>query len=302
MKITHTLVHLNRLEELQKNIRHHAPYVDRVIVSDGDSTDGSLEWLRSDEAKSMNVEVVVEKQYRMPHGDHTPIARNPYLRMLDTGWMLCTDTDEFVEEEACRKLHHFAERAEAAGYDEVRFQARDIWTYETGEMTDNLAETYWKQDMFVKIVPNMSYVGHTHSGLSRPGTGRWAKAQGQDGRFLHYRHEKSERMMIRNSSYLYWTTCGNAQNRTDSPVWIQFHEMMSKYGFEDWHEFNKAMEKGGLPDEIKDWMIDHRNADNPEEAAYFIYYFVWLHPAENIDKLNSERHSRYTWDYVLKCK
>jgi glycosyltransferase involved in cell wall biosynthesis len=303
--ITLAYVHLNRKEELIRNINHHFQYVDRIVVSDGDSSDGSLEWLASEDARQKKVEYVVKKQYRLPYGNHTPDARNPYLQMLRPGrddWLIVLDTDEFLEEEACQKLRHFSSRADRAGFDEVRFQARDIWTYETGEMTDNLAE-YWKQDMFVKVVPNMSYTGHTHSGLYRPGAkGKWAKAQGQGGRFLHYRHEKTERNMWKNSTFLYWTTCGTAQNRTDSPDWLQFHDIMSRHGYEDWHEFHKAMIAGNLPKEITDWFVAHRNDENPEVCAYWIYYYLWLYPEENVEKLNCERHSRYTWDYVIRAR
>lgn len=303
--VTMTLVHLNRLDELKRNIKHHSPYVDRIVVSDGESTDGSLEWLHSQEAKDLKVEVVVKKQVRLPYGEHTPLARNPYLNVLHPdrdNWMLCVDTDEFLEKEACEKLHHFAERAEAAGYDEVRFQARDIWTYETGEFSDNFAD-YWKQDMFVKVVPNMSYVGHTHSGLSRPGAAhRWAKAQGDGGKMLHYRHEKTERNMWKNSTFLYWTTCGVAQNRTDNPDWLQFHKIMSSHGYEDWHEFNRAMESGNLPQDMKNWFISHKDDENPEAAAWFIWYFIWLHPEENLSRLSSNKYERYTWDYVSKAQ
>lgn len=299
MKIALTYVHLNRKDELIRNINHHWKYIDRIIVSDGESTDGSLEWLQSDAARAKNVEVVVKKQYRFPYGDHTPDARNPYLQRLVPGrdnWMLCLDTDEFLEEEACQKLRYFAERAEQAGYDEVRFQARDIWTYETGEQSDNLAE-YWKQDMFVKIVPGMTYRGHTHSGLFRPGApGKWAKAQGDGQRFLHYRHEKTERNMWRNSTFLYWTTCGTAQNRTDSPDWLQLHGIMDGHGFKDWHDLDRAMVTGNLPSDITDWFIDHRNDENPEARAWFIWYFVYLHPEENVNHLgNSDRD----WNYVV---
>jgi hypothetical protein len=303
MSLVLCYVNLNRKDELIRNIDHHYQYVDRIVVSDGDSTDGALEWLASSEACEKKVEYIVKKQCRFQYGDHTPEARNPYLSKVDSGdWMLVLDTDEFLEEEACQKLRHFIKSAEAAGFDELRFQSRDIWTYETGEVYDNLAN-YWKQDMLVKATDNMTYTGHTHSGLYRLGAiGRFAKAQGAGGRFLHYCHEKTERRMWQNSTFLYWTTCGVAQNRTDSPDWLQFHEIMSKYGYKDWHVFNKVMEVGNLPSEITDWFVTHKDDENPEAASWFLYYYIWLHPEENTKKLGSDRYDRYTWNYVLKQK
>lgn len=303
MSIVLTYVHLDRLGNLSRNILYHKDYVDKIVVCDGGSTDGTLDWISKLKSDGTNIEVVVHKQYHYQYGEHAPDARNPYLRYLNPGdWMLCLDDDEYLEKEACRKLRYFAERAEQAGFDEIRFQARDIWTYETGEQSDSLAD-YWKQDMFVKVVPGMEYKGHTHAGLRRPGAiGKWAKAQGDGNRFLHYRHEKTERMMFRNSTFLYWASCRPAQNRTDDPKWLMFHEMMKRNGFFDWHDFHKTMESGNISDEIKEWMILNKEAENPEEAAYFIYYFVFLHPEENINKISCDRHNRYTWDYVLKTR
>jgi glycosyltransferase involved in cell wall biosynthesis len=303
MQLTYCTVHLNRLNELQRNVRHYASHVDKMIVSDGGSTDGSIQWLQSEECRQYNLEVVIKKQTRLPYGNHTPDARNPYLKIAGTtGWILVVDTDEYLEEEACEHLRYFATRAEQAGYDEVRFQAHDVWTYETGEVYDNLSN-YWKQDMFVKAYPGMEYRGHTHSGLLRPGAvNSFAKAQSQGGKFLLYRHEKTERMMWRNSTFLYWTTSGVAQNRTDSADWHQFHDIMNSYNFEDWHDFIKVMEKGNIPEVLKDWFVAHKDDENPEAAAYFIYYFVFLHPHENITRISSDKYNRYTWDYTLNCR
>lgn len=290
------MVHLNRYEELKNNIKYHAPYVDRVVVSDGESTDGSLEWLRGEGKQKYNIETIVKKQYRYPYGDHTPEARNPYLRVIDhekDTWMLCMDTDEFIDEEGLRKLPTLIAKAEKKGYDEIRFQAHDIWTYENGEVYDNVSN-YWKQDMLVKVYPGMKYMGHTHSGLYRPGAiNRWAKSG------YEYLHKKTERQMWKNSTFLYWTTCGVAQNRTDDPSWYEFHEIMSKNGFEDWHDFNRTMEAGHIPYSIKDWFIEHKDADNPEIRAWFVYYFIFLHPEENTDNIYNRDKD---WDYLKQAR
>jgi len=148
----------------------------------------------------------------------------------------------------------------------------------------------------------MHYVGHTHAGVYRPGAkNHWAKSG------YEYSHEKTERQMWKNSTFLYWTTCGVAQNRTDKQemsedarIWREFHDIVEKYGFKDWHDFDTYMQHGSIEQEIKDWFIAHKDADNPEEAAWFIWYFIFLHPEENIDKTSSVKYDRYTWDYAIK--
>lgn len=298
MKIGYALVCLNRKDELILACKNVSPYVDRTFISDGGSTDGTIEWLESPEAKSLNIGYTIKKQVRLQYGNHTPEARQPYLNMaLAAGmdWLYVSDTDEYLEEAAAKNLHQLVQEAQAQGCDGIGFQAWDYWTYETGEIYDNVSN-YWNSTMF-KVYPGMKYGGHTHSGIVRPGAvNRFWKAP------FKYKHVKHERQMWKSSTFLYWTTSKNADNVTTDPEWLAFHEMMKKYGFLDWHELNKVMDKGELPDEICQWFIANRNDDNPERAAWFIHYFILLHPELNTQRISSERHNRYTWDYVEQCR
>lgn len=47
------------------------------------------------------------------------------------------------------------------------------------------------------------------------------------------------------------------------------------------------------------WFIDHREDENPEAAAWFVHYFVHLHPEENTNRLRSNKYNA-DWDYVLR--
>src|SRR3990167_8613731 len=123
--IVYALVTLNRLNELQTAIRRVAPYVDKTIVIDGESTDGSIEWLSSHEAKNLRVQFKVSKQYRYQYGNHTPKERNQYLDLIEPfgTWIICTDTDEWLEEEACKNLRNLAREAESKGINNIVFRA-----------------------------------------------------------------------------------------------------------------------------------------------------------------------------------
>lgn len=295
MKIEYALVTLNRLSELQRALRLVSPHVDRTIVVDGASEDGSIEWLNSQECKEMRVEVKVSKQYRYAYGNHTPRERNQYLELAskNDSWLLITDTDEYLQEEAVKSLRQLATDAERKGYNNIGFRAHDYWTYEDGQVYDNLSN-YWHHSMFFKATPKMTYVGATHAGIHRP--------ELQNRKIdlpFEYLHVKQERNMWRNSAYLWWTTAKNASNFTDDPIWEDFHRLMKKYGWIDWHEFNKAMVKGNLPQEIKDWFIANKDDDNPEKRAYFMTYFIWLHPNENVDQVSNRDKQ---WNYLEQCK
>ena len=293
-KITLCYVTLNRLEELQKNIRQTSSYVDRTIVIDGASEDGTIEWLRSEECSKLHVDFKVSKQVRLSTGNHTPKERNQYLEIAGSdGWLLIMDTDEFLEEEACKNLQNIIKEATAHGADNIGFRAHDYYTYEDGQVYDH-ASNYWHHSMFLKAYPNMKYVGHTHSHIVRPGaTNRHFKSN------YEYLHIKDERRMWQSSTYLWWTTAQTASNVTGTPEWTKFHRLMNSCGYQDWHLFNKAMDAGNIPQEIKDWFIAHKDANNPEERSWFMHYFIFKHPEENVLQISNRDKS---WDYLIKCR
>jgi len=296
MKVTLCMVVLNRLEEVQKNLRATCPYVDRTIIIDGGSTDGTLEWLDSEEARSLNIEFKEVKQVRLQYGNHTPTARNPYLEMCDTSpnnWVLVLDSDEFLEEQALQRLHDIAVHAEHRGINNIGFQAHDIWSYEDGQVYDNKAN-YWHHSMFFKASPGMHYNGATHAGIVRPQLiNKW------EANSYEYRHIKSERRMWCSSTYLYWTTARTAQNFTRDKVWLDFHEMMMKYDYLDWHVLNRDMISGTIPDELKEWFITHKDDDNPEARAWFVHYFIFTHPEQNMLSISNRDK---TWNYLENCR
>ncbi len=266
-------------------------YISSFVVHN--SNDGSIEWLQSNECKKMNVEVKVSKQFRYAIGNHTPRERDQYLRMAGhDGWLIYTDSDEFLDEEACKNFDGLISAAEKNNCDLISFQAHDVWSYEDGRVYDNVSD--YRNPMMWKGYPGQHYVGHTHGSIARPGATNRVMQSG-----FEYQHTKSERMMWQNSTFLYWTTAENAQNNTNDWGWIKFHNLMQKYGHYDWHELHKAVVKGWLPQEIKDWFIQHKDVENPEMRAWFVDYFIFRHPNENVDKVGNKDME---WDYVSKSR
>ena len=291
--IAYCMLTKDHLEETQFAIRRVAPYVDYTCVVDGASTDGTTEWLKSQECKDLNVRVQVLPQTLFMYGNHYPNIRNPYLEMAkDSDWIVRTDSDEFIEEDACRDFYRLINRAEIEGSDGILFQSHDIWTYENGKVFDDSPD-FWNHLMW-KNYPGQRYEGHTHVHLVRPGAkNKWMKSG------YKYKHVKHERRIVRNSTQWYWTTAKVADNHTDDDVWDNFHTIMQRHGHVDWHKLIVAMDRGGLAQEIKDWFIDHRLASNSEERSWFEWYFIFLHPEENVDKLDGFDRP---WDYIERCR
>jgi glycosyltransferase involved in cell wall biosynthesis len=273
IKVTYCLLTLNRLAELQKAIRHTALYVDRTIVIDGCSTDGSQEWLASDECRKLGVEYKFIPQHLYQYGNHNPDKRNPYIEIAGSnGWILVMDTDEYLETAALQSLRPMAILAEEEGYDGIKFLPHDIWQMEDGTI-HNKRYTDWWAPMFWKSYPGQHYEGHTHVRIVRPGAkDNWLKTN------YHYKHIKDEKRLWRNSTQNYWTTVGLATNNIDDQTWLGFHELMKKYNYLDWHLFDKVMTAGTVPKEILEWFKVHKDATNPEERAWYEWYVKILHP------------------------
>jgi hypothetical protein len=292
-KITYCMVVLNRLKEMQFAIRRAAPYVTRTCVVDGGSIDGTIEWLGSQECKDLNVSFKVSKQHRYATGNHTPQERNQYLEMAGNGGhLIYTDSDEFLEEEAYKNFDRIIDAAEANSYNGISFNSHDIWPHEDGEIYDAVSN-YWNPMMW-KGSSGQHYVGHTHSSIYRPNiVHRWMKSG------FEYKHVKTERRMWHNSTFLYWTTAEIAQNTTNDSIWQNFHKVMQKHGYVDWHELNKDMNTGTLPQEIKDLFIEYKEGRTSEERSWFVWYYIFLHPEENVDKLSNQDRP---WNYVEQCR
>ncbi len=272
-KITYCLLTLNRLDELKTAIRRVAPFVDRTIIIDGFSTDGTKEWLDSSECEYLDVEYKQVEQHLYQYGNHNPDKRNPYIKMAGyDGWLLVTDTDECLKLDTCKNLRALITKAESEGYDGIKFQPHDIWTMQDGSIRNIEHRDFWNP-MLWKSYPGQTYKGHTHVYIDRPeAVNNWMQTTYQ------YTHIKNEARIKRNSTQNYWTTVGLATNNTDDATWLGFHEIMKKYNYLDWHEFDKVMTAGTVPREITDWFKEHKDAENPEEASWYYHYFIILHP------------------------
>lgn len=266
-KITYCMVHWNRISELQKAVRHHSPHVDRTIIIDGGSTDGSIEWLQSDECKRMNVEVFVH-----PWCDDPPGHRNKYLEYAGGGgWVLVTDSDEYIEEPAIWNIRQIVEQQERSGVSVIAFNAHDIQRSDTGSIWENKSN-YWNPMLF-KMAPSVRYVGHTHVTITRlPG--------GTHHSPFRYFHIKSTPDQWYRGARNYWTTAAPASN-VHTPEWKTFKDICGKHGMKFFHDIAKSMEEGKVPQDIVDWMISNKDSDNPEIRSYFVTYLVFMHPELN---------------------
>lgn len=270
------MVSFNRLEESKIWVRRHSPHVDRTIIIDGGSTDGSIEFFNSQECKDLKVECYVH-----PWVDDPPGQRNKYLDLVQRGWVLVLDCDELLELPALYQLRFLAKKAQDGGFDGIAFRSHDIQIDLEGGIYDSLSN-YYNRSFFMGS-NGMKYVGHTHVGLFRPDVrDRCMKTEHQ------YYHIKTWADQFIRACRNYWTTCAVANNRNDDPNWIQFKKMVSDAGFKYFYQFLDYMRKGNIDQSFKKWFIDNKEDENPEARSWFVCYFAFLHPEENVDKLGNK--------------
>lgn len=268
--IAYCLCHWNRLKKLQKVIRLTAPHVDKTIVVDGGSTDGSLEWLNSKECQELNVETIIR-----PWDDSPPAARNTYLEAAQRSgadWVLVTDDDEYLEEPALFTLRQTIKEAAEKEITLIRFNAHDIQTTDSGSVWENKS-SYWNPMCF-RMGPTVRYGGHTHVGLrTLPG-----KVYDSPYRYFHIKTVADQWLRgCRN----HFTTAAPAANTVSDPIWQQFKNLCNNAGYKIFADLNKAMKEGTVPNELIDYFIAQKDSNNSEARSFFVCYFVLYHPELN---------------------
>lgn len=260
-----------RPNELIKNVRLHAPHVDRSIVILHTPCKESEEFLSSEECRKLNVEFQV---INVPY--HPPTLRNAYLSKLTPGsWCFHMDCDEFLEDPGCYQLRSLVRVAEEKGVNRIAFNAHDIRIGLDGSVWDNKSNYY--NPVLFKIYPGTQWVGETHGGIHTPGVG--ANIANVDYRYFHIKTTASEFLRGCNN---YCSTGQVAQNNTNVPEWQEFKAICAKHGLDTFAQIYPRMLEGSLPEELKQWIILNRNNENSEARSWFVVYFGLMRPEQNI--------------------
>ncbi len=276
-----------RNPEVLQNIRAHSPYVDRTfIVLHGNEEENkqNIEFFESQECKDFNL------TWQLADIPYSPIAlRNTYLKALEPEtWCLQFDCDEFLEISGAYQLRSFVQKAEEQEVNKIAFNAHDIRIGLEGEVWDNLS-TYFNP-LMIKISAGTGWVGETHGGIHTPGM--VPKIGNVPYRYFHIKSTASEYLRgCRN----YWTAGREASNDTAVPEWMEFKRLTSAAGFNLFDDFYKAMLAGEVPEEIKQWIVMHRDNQNSEARSWFVVYFGLMHPDQNIF-LAGNQHLAYDKD------
>ncbi len=270
-RLTYVTVTQDRLNNIRRNLPVILPHVDRVVILDGGSKDGTLEYL---ESLGPKVEV-----YHRDWDDSFANQYNEYLKHIHYGWALLCDDDELPSEELLQSLREIISQSEGARkYDVVEFRANDI-SYVEGEW-ENRHDTgpceYYRPLLF-KWNPNLHYVINLHQSL-----------QGLVGPAIrckaHYYHIKSIKDEYRNACRNYFIAGewppGAQEDGIRTPEWEEMKDILSRNHPEVslFSHLNSLLVTGSVCQEFKSWMTKYQeygkdDGHSGELRAYYGYYF-----------------------------
>ena len=271
MKITYCMMTWNRLYDTMKCIERVKPYVDRVVIVDGGSTDDTILTLRNYEGVEL---------YLHPWQDNFSGQRTNYLKHAGednggTDWVLVSDPDELFSVEALENMRK--EIANAGPHNMLAFESNSV-TMRGPKIVNHRHDKYWKPLLF-KWNPGIHYVGNPHETLMID--------KGPRIKNLPYRyyHIKQDNITWHRGARNAWIGGGGPNMGERQKLWKPFRDLVKqKTGLEKWSDFDSYMIKGNIDPEIKESLYkfkDETGYDGSSEwREFYKTYFRIYHPEE----------------------
>jgi hypothetical protein len=269
MRVVMGMIVKNRLDELKRNLYHNSQFFDEVIVVSDSSEKEMNDWLVGDDAKKLGVRAILDFD-----GYQTVRLRNRYLDAAEkTGWMLRMDVDEFISLEAGHNLRNIAEEAEQGKVNIVGFRACDIVANIDGSTRVDNPE-FWCPNFF-KLTPDITYMGAHHEGINLGIPHMSANVE------LKYYHIRSEASVFLRGARNAFATPFTASGVGNQEAWEDLRSRCASEGITEFWQLEKHLRDGTVPDNITEWFILYRNDGSTEFRAFFVVYYILLHPELN---------------------
>lgn len=245
-KIVYCMMGTNRLVEIKPYIETVLPYIDKFIFIDGESEDGTIEYLNS--LDKNKVEVYVHKWQ-----DRFSAQRNNYLNKLKerdyNGWVIVSDSDEHYPVDSLKRIKELIPQIEDKAYNGIQVQVIDILVDDDdfNSIIDSKKNEYWKSLVF-RFSSDLRYEGEPHETLIGLPI-RWFTSD------IIYEHRRSKLHILSRATENYFISNSNRY----SERWAEFRFLCTKNGLLIFNEYWKLFEKHELPKEIEDWLIKHKD-------------------------------------------
>jgi len=289
-KITYAGITQNRIGNIKRNIPKVIDCVDRIVIVDGFSTDGTKEWL--DNYGSPKITVVQHEW-----DDNFSHQHNEYLRQITDGWVLVCDDDELPSRALLESLPQVIEESNDGNiYCVAEFRSHGMEIDEAGNiLNDGGPNNFWKE-IFFKYNTGMEYTVNLHQSLGGhyKHEKKHKKPEMLKRRNEVYYHLKTNKQMYRGACRNWWVAGiwpgGEIKEGIRCPEWYEMKMAVAQVYPEVkvYRDFDKIMVKGNMDKRIKDFFYKYKDiSDEPsknrfmnELRAYWKYYFQILHPNE----------------------
>lgn len=296
-KITYAGITQNRIKNIKRNIPRVIDYVDRIVIIDAFSTDGTKEWLENYSPKV----TVVQRKWDDNFGNQ----HNEYIKQIKDGWVLVCDDDEIPSEALLKCLPRMIEESKGGyKYCIVSFACHPMEIDEDNNIVADNGPSNFHKEIFFKYNPGMYYDVVLHQCLH--------------GHFINEKRTPKNEIMIERDELYYhlkpdinlWRSA--CRNWWIAGIWPIYVEVPSGIKPVEWYalkelvkevypqvrvfrDFDDLMKKGNIDKRIKDFFYDIKDLPDRkaprngeihgmnELRAYWKYYFERLWPNERIE-------------------
>jgi glycosyl transferase family 2 len=290
MRVHCGLMTQNEQKDLVQNVTSIIPYVDTVTIVDGGSVGDTITYFRNWSQEEPKIRFFIH-----PWQDNFPAQRNNYLNHINEiaepgDWILCFDPDEFIADHSLKSLRSAIELAESNNKNMIGFRCRSVSLKGEKVVWSNIDE-YYKR-FLMKWNPLMRYAAHggqVHEYIAGVQQSIWDPP----GEAMLYEHRKQENDIWRKGLRNMWIGGGGPNGQhAHLDEWKQLRSMCTALGIDNWAQMYNYLLKGNISQEIKDWMIAHRQDNwgdgSSEFREAYKTYFRLLHPEEEPQELRGE--------------
>lgn len=286
VKLYFCMITHNRAYESLEVVRNIFPHVDRLVIIDGGSTDGTLAGLKEiagqdytcvdygshQSLKTDKKMVIVNKTWC----DNFPAQRNAYVEMVsilrgsqENSWIVVSDSDEYLSPRLRKQLRTVIEKyAEPKHLTMLLVRARDI-TYlrETGEQISQAVPDYWK-NLIYKWNPELRITGdHVHEGFNMNFNIEKLPDNIEKGKEFEilYEHRKPAGAVWERAHCRNFFIRGGGPNLADKQkLWLPFRELVIPLVAEFfnmpedevlWHHYRDYLKAGNIDRRLKYWFV-----------------------------------------------
>ena len=279
----------NRWTEAEKVIRNIYPYVDRIIIIDGGSTDNTIDGLieisneyegdycfvdgndMTDTMQDIDRKMVIV-QY--PWKDDFIATRQKYIDVVsklrqpdESSWFILSDTDEYLSERLRKRLRKICTWADDKRLKLIKIRCRSVEMIK-GKRNNPHMDNYGKELIF-KWSPKLAIGGiKIHHGyvpgyLTSEREIMELPSHHEDGKELEilYEHRKDPFVIWQRSHFRNFFIYGGGPNLGNlQQSWILLRKILNKVMPQPpntWVDYWEYAEKGNVHQELKDWYIKY---------------------------------------------